>query len=186
MTLLFPLRRKKRYGKHASRQRPHDAENSSRASQRSQEKTSTLAQRYGLSRTTVTKWRSRKTTTDAPMGPSQPRSTVLSPAEEAVIVEFRRRTLLPLDDVMGCLHESLPKLSRSSLHRCLLRHGISRLPASDIKATGRGKFAPTEIGYVHIDIAELRLAQGKLNMFLAIDRVSKFSPMWNFETTWAR
>lgn len=37
------------------------------------------------------------------------------------------------------------------------------------------KFAPTAIGYVHIDIAELRLAQGKLNMFLAIDRVSKFT-----------
>ena len=147
--------------------------------QRSKEKTSTLAQRYGLSRTTVTKWRTRTTTSDAPMGPAKPRSTVLSPAEEAAIVEFRRRTLLPLDDVMGCLRESIPKLSRSSLHRCLLRHGISRLPASEIKASGRGrgrgrgKFAPTEIGYVHIDIAELRLAQGKLNMFLAIDRVSK-------------
>ena len=62
--------------------------------QRPKEKTSVLAQRYGLSRTTVTKWRSRTTTTDAPMGPSQPQSTVLSPAEEAVIVEFRRRTLL--------------------------------------------------------------------------------------------
>ena len=90
-------------------------------------------------------------------------------------MEFRRRTLLPLDDLMGCLRESIPKLSRSSLHRCLLRHGISRLPASEIKATGRGKFAPTEIGYVHIDIAELRLAEGKLNRFLAIDRVSKFT-----------
>ena len=106
--------------------------------------------------------------------------------EEAVIVEFRRRTLLPLDDVMGCLRESIPKLSRSSLHRCLRRHGISRLPASDIKASGRGKFAPTEIGYVHIDIAELRLAEGKLNMFLAIDRVSKFSLMLSFGMTWGR
>lgn len=76
---------------------------------------------------------------------------------------------------MGCLRESIPKLSRSSLHRCLLRHGISRLSASDIKTTGKGKFAPTEIGYVHIDIAELRLAEDKLNMFLAIDRVSKFT-----------
>lgn len=110
--------------------------------QRSKEKTSVLAKRYGLSRTTVTKWRSRTTTSDALMGPGQPKSTVLSPAEEAVIVEFRRRTLLPLDDVMGCLRESIPKLSRSSLHRCLLRHGISRLPASDIKAAGakRGSF----------------------------------------------
>jgi len=109
------------------------------------------------------------------MGPTKPKSTVLSPAEEAVIVEFRRRTLLPLDDVMGCLLETIPRLTRSSLHRCLLRHGISRLPASEIKTAVRGKFVPTEIGYVHIDIAELRLAQGKLNMFLAIDRVSKFT-----------
>lgn len=109
------------------------------------------------------------------MGPTKLKSTVLSPTEEAVIVEVRRRTLLPLDDMMGCLRESIPKLSRSSLHRCLLRHGISRLPASDIKTTGRGKFAPTTIGYVHIDIAELRLGQGKLNMFIAIDRVSKFT-----------
>jgi transposase-like protein len=114
--------------------------------QRSQEKTSVLAQRYGLSRTTVTKWRSLTTTADAPMGPTKPKSTVLSPAEEALIVEFRKRTLLPLDYMLGCLRESMPKLSRSSLHRCLLRHGISRLPASDIKTTGRGKFAPTAIG----------------------------------------
>jgi hypothetical protein len=91
------------------------------------------------------------------------------------IVEFQRRTLLPLDDVMGCLRESIPKLTSSSLHRCLQRHGISRLPASEIKTTGKGKFAPTLIGYVHIDIAKLRLTQGKLNMFLAIDRISKFT-----------
>ena len=67
--------------------------------QASQEATSILAQRYGLSRTTVTKWRTRTTTDDAPMGPSSSHSTVLTRAEEAMVVEFRRRTLLPLDDV---------------------------------------------------------------------------------------
>jgi hypothetical protein len=143
--------------------------------QASQEKTSLLAERYGLSRTTVAKWRTRTTTQDAPMGPRDPRSTVLTLVEEAMVVEFRRRTLLPLDDVLGCLRDSIPKLTRSSLHRCLERHGISRLPESPDKASKRGKFAETAIGYVHIDISELRLAQGKLNMFLAIDRVSKFT-----------
>ena len=59
--------------------------------QRSKEKTCTLAERYGLNRTTVIKWRARTTTSDAPMGPRQPKSTVLSSAQEAVIVEFRRR-----------------------------------------------------------------------------------------------
>ena len=143
--------------------------------QASKEATGNLARRYGLSRTTVAKWRSRTTTADAPMGPRDPKSTVLTPVEEAMIVEFRRRTLLPLDDVLGCLKDSIPELTRSSLHRCVVRHDISRLPASGEKASKRGRFADTTIGYVHIDICELRLAEGKLNMFLAIDRVSKFT-----------
>ena len=109
------------------------------------------------------------------MGPRNPMSTVLTSVEEAMIVEFRRRTLLPLDDVLGCLKDSIPKLTRSSLDRCLERHGISRLPESEEKASKRGRFADTAIGYVHFDICELRLVEGKLNMFLAIDRVSKFT-----------
>ncbi len=142
--------------------------------QASKEKTSVLAKLYGLSRTTVAKWRSRSGTADAPMGPRDPRSTVLTPVEEAMIVAFRQRTLLPLDDVMGCLRDAIPKLTRSSLHRCLARHGISRLPESETK-TKRGRFAETTIGYVHIDSCELRHADGKIHMFLAIDRVSKFT-----------
>ena len=75
--------------------------------QASKEKASVLARRYGLSRTTVNKWQSRTTTMDAPMGPRDPRGTVLTPVEEAMIVAFRRRTLLPLDDVMGCLRHGV-------------------------------------------------------------------------------
>ena len=91
-----------------------------------------------------------------------------------MIVAFRQRTLLPLDDVMGCLRDQIPNLTRSSLHRCLERHGISRLPVNETM-TKRGRFAETTIGYVHIDSCELRHADGKLHMFLAIDRVSKFT-----------
>ena len=109
------------------------------------------------------------------MGPSRPKSTVLTEIEEAIVVEFRRRTLLPLDDVLGCLHESIPTLSRSALHRCLQRHGISQLPKSDELDAKRGRFAKTTIGYVHIDSCELRCVEGKVHMFLAIDRVSKFT-----------
>jgi transposase InsO family protein len=133
-----------------------------------------LAARYGLNPKTVAKWRKRTTTADAPMGPRRPRSTVLAEAEEAIVVEFRRRTLLPLDDVLGCLRETIPRLSRSALHRCLVRHGISRLPEGEEKASKRRRFAETTLGYVHIDVCELRLSEGKLFMFLAIDRVTKF------------
>jgi hypothetical protein len=107
------------------------------------------------------------------MGPRDPRSTVLSPAEEAMIVEFRLRTLLPLDDVMGCLRDAIPKLTRSALHRCLQRHGISRLPVSSDKVSKRDTFKETKIDFVHIATCELGLAEGKHVMFLAIDRVSK-------------
>lgn len=37
------------------------------------------------------------------MGPRAPHSTVLTMAEGAMILEFRRRTLLSRDDVLGCL-----------------------------------------------------------------------------------
>src|SRR4051794_19446513 len=83
--------------------------------QASQEATRVLAARYGLNPKTVQKWRKRTTTADQPMGPRRPRSTVLTEAEEAIVVAFRRRTLLPLDDVLGCLRESIPTL-------ILLRH----------------------------------------------------------------
>ena len=78
-----------------------------------------------------------------------------------MVVEFRRRTLLPLDDVLGCLRDSSPKLT-PSLPRCLERHRISRLPENPDVGSKRGKFTATAIGYVHIDISELRLA-GKMN-----------------------
>ncbi len=149
--------------------------------QASQEGTRALAARYGLNPKTVAKWRGRTSTADAPMGPRQPRSTVLTEAEEAAVVEFRRRTLLPLDDVLGCLREAIPKLTRSALHRCLERHGISRLPRDPEKASERGRFAETAMGYVHIDACELRLAGGKLHMFLAIDRVTKFAHVAFFD-----
>jgi len=80
-----------------------------------------------------------------------------------------------LDDVLGCLRESIPKLTRSAVHRCLKRHGISRLPQEEERASKRGRFAETRIGYVHLDVCELRWAGGKVCMVLAIDRVSKFT-----------
>src|SRR4051812_9946010 len=123
--------------------------------QASQEATRALAAQYRLNPKTVAKWRKRTTTADQPMGPSRPRSTVLTEAEEAIVVEFRRRTLLPLDDVLGCLRESISTLSRSALHRCLVRHGISRLPQDPESASKRKRFAEGKIGYVHIDACEL-------------------------------
>ena len=37
------------------------------------------------------------------------------------------------------------------------------------------KFATYPIGYFHIDIAEVQTEDGKLSMFVAVDRASKFA-----------
>jgi transposase InsO family protein len=99
----------------------------------------------------------------------------LSIEQEAVIVAFRQHILLPLDDCLYALQATIPQLTRSSLHRCLERHGISRLPEVEGDKPGRKKFDTYPIGFFHIDLAEVRTAEGKLYLFVAIDRTSKFA-----------
>ena len=108
-------------------------------------------------------------------GPREPRSTTLSVDEEAIVVAFRRHTLLPLDDCLYALQPTISHLTRSTLHRCFQRHGISRLPDADGDKPKRSRFKHYPIGYFHIDIAEVRTEQGKLYLLVAIDRTSKFA-----------
>lgn len=80
-----------------------------------------------------------------------------------------------MDDCLYALQPTIPYLTRSSLHRCLQRHGISRLPDVEGDKPARKKFKTYPIGYSHIDIAEVRTAEGKLYLYVAIDRTSKFA-----------
>jgi transposase InsO family protein len=146
-----------------------------RAIQHSQKSLRTLARRYGINQKTVAKWKKRRSVADLPTGPKQPKSTVLTVEDEAVVVAFRRHTLLPLDDCFYALQPSIPHLTRSSLHRCLHRHGISRLPEVEGDKLAKRKFKSYPIGYFHIDIAEVQTAEGKLYLYVAIDRTSKFA-----------
>lgn len=150
-----------------------------RAIQDSQESLRALAKRHGVNQKTLAKWRQRRSLADLKTGPKEPRSTVLSIEEEAVIVAFCRHTLLPLDDCLYALQATIPHLTRSSLHRCLQRHDISRLPEVEGDKPKRSKFRSYSIGYFHIDIAEVRTEQGKLYMFVAIDRTSKLDTSKN-------
>jgi transposase InsO family protein len=146
-----------------------------RAIQNSQESLRALSKRYGINQKTVAKWKKRTSVADVPTGPKDPKSTVLSIEEEAIIVAFRKHTLLPLDDCLYSLQATIPHLTRSSLHRCLQRHDISRLPDIDGDKQPRKKFKSYPIGYFHIDIAEVQTAEGKLYLYVAIDRTSKFA-----------
>ncbi len=144
------------------------------AIQRSKTSIQALSERYGINPKTVAKWRKRTTPEDRPMGPKVPRSTVLSAEEELLILAFRRHTLLSLDDCLYALQATIPHLTRSALHRLFQRHGVSRLPTTEGTRVRR-KFKSYPLGYIHIDFAEVWTNEGKLYLFVAIDRVSKFA-----------
>lgn len=143
------------------------------AIQRRQESLQTLAARHGINPKTVAKWRKRATVNDAPMGPA-PAPSVLTTEEEAIAVAFRRHTLLPLDDCLYAPQATLPRLSRSALHRCFQRHGVSRLPLTeDGQSPPKKKFKDYPLGYLHVDFAEVQTEESKQYLFVAIDRTSK-------------
>jgi|ERR1700722_11657883 len=146
-----------------------------RAIQHSQASIADLAEQHGINPKTVQKWKNRDFVHDAPMGPKNVRSTVLTAEEEAAVVAFRRYTQLPLDDCLYALQDSIPHLTRSSLHRCFQRHDISRLPEAAGDKPQKKKFNTYPIGYFHVDIAEVQTEEGKLYLFVAIDRTSKFA-----------
>lgn len=75
------------------------------------------------------------------------------------------------------MQATIPRLSRSALHRCFQRHGISRLPlpCEDGEPPQKKKFKDCPIGYLHVDFAEVHTEEGKRYLFVAIDRTSKVS-----------
>ena len=94
-----PTNGRKHQGSGSSWQRHHDCGNPS-SDISSQESLRALAKHYGINQKTVAKWKPGSFVTDPPTGPEDTRSTVLSVRDEAIVVAFRRHTLLPLDDCL--------------------------------------------------------------------------------------
>lgn len=63
----------------------------------------------------------------------------------------------------------------TALHRCFQRHGISWLPEIEGDKTAKKTFRGYPLGYFHIDIAEVRAEKGKLYLFVAVARTSKYA-----------
>jgi len=144
--------------------------------QNSEESINQLASRYNINPKTVHKWKHRESVEDLKCGRRTGQGSVLSAVDEAVIVEARRKTLLTLDDLYDLLLPQIPALTRSNLHRCLQRHGISRLAdllPEEEKATTKA-FKTYEPGFLHIDTAQINLGKDKFYLFVAIDRATRY------------
>ena len=137
-----------------------------RAIQNSQASLRALSKRYGINQKTVAKWKKRSSVSDLPTGPTGAKSSVLSIEDEAIIVAFRRHTLLPLDDCLYALQPTIPYLTRSSLHRCLRRHGISRLPEVEGNKPDKKKFKAYPVGYFHIDLPKYEPSKARCTCML--------------------
>ena len=142
--------------------------------QASADSVSVLAEDLGVSETTVRRWKKRTGVSDRShrrhrLGQST------TPAEEALIRTLRKDARLSLDDVTEVMRRCVNgKLTRSSVYRCLKRHGLSRLPRNDPARTA-GRFEQTPFGYAHVDLKHLPRLGGKPSyVFVAIERTTRF------------
>jgi hypothetical protein len=112
------------------------------------------------------------------MGPKTPRSSLLTLHDEAIILAYRWRTRLALDDAHFRLKRLMPRLSRSTLHRCLKRHGLSRIgptascpPLTTAALEGPYSFEITAHEVTFRDPGDV-LGLG-FEVFLAIEEITK-------------
>jgi transposase InsO family protein len=134
-----------------------------------------LALRYGVSQTTIRRWRTRRDQADRShrrhhLGQST------SPTEEALIAELRRSARLSLDDITEVMHRcGGPHLSRDAIYRALRRAGLSGRLAAQPGRPRSGRFEDTGPGFVHIDLKYLRKLKGRGDFaFVAIERSTRF------------
>ena len=138
---------------------------------------SVLAREYGVTETTIRRWRARSCVADRPhtrhnLNPST------TPVEEELIIALRQEACLSLDDIVEVMHRCVnPTLSRSAIYRCLRRRGAAKRPQeASTAAPRRGTFdTHTTSGFIHIDLKHLpRLQKQPSYVFVAIDRATRF------------
>jgi transposase len=141
--------------------------------QRSKKSVRELATELGVSETTVRRWRGRATVGDHSHRPKT-LTTSLSATEETLVCELRTALQLPLDDIVEVMRRCVNgELSRSAIHRCLQRHGISHRKKPDKPSIG--VFEQATVGFIHFDLKHLpALERRKSYAFVAIDRATRY------------
>ena len=100
-----------------------------------------------------------------------------------LVVELRKRLLLPLDDLRMVAREFVcPERPRSAVDRCLRRRGVARLVDRLPEAEGQPPlpkpFKADEPGFVHVDPKDLPRMPDKAehrDLIAAIDRASRWA-----------
>ena len=136
-----------------------------------------LAQRFGVSVSTIARWKKRASVHDASHTPHRLQTT-LTPAQESIVLVLRKSLGLSLDDLLAVVREFIhPTISRAALHRMLKRHGVSAREALSVDRPRTKPFKAYEPGFVHIDVKYLPQMADETTrryLFVAIDRATRW------------
>jgi transposase InsO family protein len=130
-----------------------------------------LANKFGISEPTVSKWKNRENFEDKS---SKPHTIhyALNDFEETLILSIRQSTWLALDEILEMVLLINPSITRSAIYRTFVRKKINKVPEKE-KDKAK-KFKEYEPGYLHIDVTYLPKFNGvKYYLFVAIDRATR-------------
>lgn len=132
---------------------------------------SKLAIKYGISNSTVLKWKKRTSLEDRSARPKTIHYT-LTDFEQSLFVALRKSTWLPLDALTQMVFGSQSTTFRSAVYRTLKRNDVNRVPKEQKEKAKKFKDYPP--GYLHIDVTYLPKIEGKRTyLFVAIDRATR-------------
>lgn len=150
-----------------------------RAIQQSPLSVAALARLHHLSETTVRKWKKKRAPGDVADRSSKRHHlpSSFSDADEQIVVYFRTKFRLRREDILEIAHRGwLPKLTMSSLDRCLVRLGVNRLSDDRPAKPPAGKFEEVDApGFCHADIKYLPKLRGHRSyVYVLIDRFTRY------------
>jgi len=94
-----------------------------------------------------------------------------------VVIAVRKTLWLPLDDLLVVVREFIHEgMSRSALHRLLVRHGVCRQPVAACDKPAHKPFKTYEPGFVHVDVKYLPQMPDETTwryLFVAIGRATR-------------
>lgn len=137
----------------------------------SRESSRSLANLYGISHVTASKWKKSEHLEDKSHIPDMVHYAV--PKEFWILVKkVRERTKLPIDDLLHQLSVYIPSLKRGNLYRILLHYRLNRLSEKEKHEIRKFKAYPP--GYLHIDCFYLPKIDGtRWYCYLAVDRATR-------------
>jgi len=133
-----------------------------------------LARQYGISQTTVQRWKTAPSLEDKSSRPHRLRTDLTAEQIDRILFE-RKQFKKTVEDIFFTLENEIPNLYPMKIYRVLARYGLSRLPEELTGAERKiRKFRKYGIGYLHIDLLYAPKIHGERRyIYTAIDRVGK-------------